>query len=162
MLIHMAEQAKAKKRKLIQDTAIEYLRLELGKGHRQSQNLLNECLACEKTFGRCAQICSYNPVNLAQTLARNSIERHSTEDQLRKRTSLTALQREAALTHLYGPANPSSSSSSSTQPGPRLSQKYRLNLKVMGALMGGLLYLDGRTPGRPWEPFGSKNDRFSG
>ena len=66
--------------------------------------MLKECLAkasaCKKTLGGVHKdACSYNPVNLAQTLARISIERHSMEDQLRKRTSWTALQREAALTH---------------------------------------------------------------
>ena len=110
--------AEAKQRKLFMDAAREYLRLEFGVKQKPTPNMLKEKLGkactCKRTLGEGnhRDNCNFKPSNMRRVLATVAVHRESMESQLRSRTSLTAMQRDAALDHLYGPKPPSGSSSS--------------------------------------------------
>ena len=54
--------------------------------------------------------CSLHPINLKGTLTRHLQNRENIEQQLMKRISLSAPQRESALQHLFGPSSKASGS----------------------------------------------------
>ena len=117
--------ASEKQQELVRFAAIEYLRQEFGsKGKRQKtcpdsiKEKLQKACRCHLTMppGAHKEKCNFLPKNLRQIMRNNETDRSNIEAQLRTRTSLSPVQRVAALEHLFGPV-PSGSATSSGSPG---------------------------------------------
>ena len=95
---------------LVREAAVEYLRVTFGKKQAPTPAPLQEKLkkACKchltKAQGMHKDTCSLHPFRLQATLRFHEQDRANVGEQLRTRTSLTPMQRESALTHLFGPS----------------------------------------------------------
>ena len=111
-----AERAAEAERALVREATVEFLRFQFGKKQApktpELMEKLKKACKCHLSFGGGfhKDKCSLHPINLKGTLTRHLQNRENIEQQLMKRISLSAPQRESALQHLFGPSSKASGS----------------------------------------------------
>ena len=111
-----AERAAEAERALVREAMVEFLRLQFGKKQApkipELMEKLKKACKCHLSFGGGFHKakCFLHPINLKGTLTRHLQNRENIEQQLMKRISLSAPQRESALQHLFGPSSKASGS----------------------------------------------------
>ena len=138
----------------------------LDAAQKPTSNMLKEKLgkACtrKRTLGEGNHRpnCNFKPSNMRRVLATIAVHRESMESQLRSRTLLTAMQRDAALDHLYGPKPPSGSSSSGGFKGGAISSE--MERLPQGGVRGGVRRVNRgvRSPKPTQAPIGNFSGPF--